>query len=509
MLFSGMVLLLASCAKDKSNYDYAPKENISITGLEPNYTVISEKDRLVIDPVVSTTDPDAQLEYLWGIYETNVQGYAPVLDTLAKTKKLDYAVKQPAKGWVLVLRVTNKNTRYAQYFTSGINIVTEFTRGWYVAKDDGVQTDLDLFLTPTSLVPSSVRENVYSFVNGNKIDGKAKIMNFFSSYKSIVTGTLGNTKTLVLVTDKDISAMNINTLKPIRTFNTLFFEPPAVKSPDYAFYGSQAYYVINDGQCHAIYNMSSNDGRFGARKMKDDLNTPYHLSKYFIGSSYSDPYFFDETSSSFLSMSMGYGPVMTAINDETGTTMSAKNNNKTVLFLGFKSATYIPAPTYAYNTVGFAVFQDKTNPALKILSELACVTTKIKITNDTLKTTDKIYNATNYTLLNGDENIIYFSVGNQIWSRNLSSKSEILQFTIPAGEELTFIRHKKYTETGYAYNYVMIGTKSGANYKVRMFNKSSGSLETTPAITLEGKGIVRDVMYMSPTVNESTYGSTY
>lgn len=506
-LSSVALLLLASCAKDKSNYDFQPQEAVSVSGIQSNYTVISEKESLVINPEVTSTDPNADLEYLWGIYETNVQGYAPVLDTLARTKNLNYAVKQPAKGWVLVFRVTNKRTKYAQYFTSGINVVTDFTRGWYVAKDDGSQSDLDLFLTPTSIVPDGTkRENIYSFVNGSKLEGKARMMTYFTSFKSTVTGTLANTKTLVLVTDKDASVANINTLKNIRNMSTLFYEQPAVKAPDFAFYGSSAFYLINNRQVYSIYAMSANNGQFGARKLKDDQNTPYRLSPYFIGSSYGDPYFFDETSSSFLSCSMGTGTSLVGITDETGTSMPTNNNNKTMLYMGYKFNTYLPAPEYRFKVTGYAVFQDKTNTSLKILSEVATDRTKIKLVNDTLKTTDKLYNASMYTLLSEDENIIYFTVGNQVWSRNLSSKSELLQYTIPAGEEITFIRHKKYTsEAAFAHNYFMIGTKVGDSYKIRMFTKSSGSLAASPAFTLEGKGIARDVLYISPSVSEGTY----
>jgi hypothetical protein len=376
-----------------------------------------------------------------------------------------------------------------------------------VAKDDGSQSDLDLFLTPTSIVPDGTkRENIYSFVNGSKLDGKARIMSYFTGFKSTVTGTLANTKTMVLVTDKDVSVANINTLKNIRNINTLFYEPPAVKAPDFAFYGSQAYYLINDRQVYSIYAMSLNTGQFGARKLKDDQNTPYRLSPYFIGSSYGDPYFFDENSSSFLSCSMGTGTTLVGITDDTGTTMPVKNNNKTVLYMGYKFNTYLPAPEYRFKVTGYAVFQDKTNTSLKILSEVATDRTKIKLVNDTLKTTDKLYNANLYTLLAEDESIIYFTIGNQVWSRNLSSRSELLQYTVPAGEEITFIRHKKYSsEAAYAYNYFMIGTKVGDSYKIRMFTKSSGSLAASPAFTLEGKGIARDVLYISPSVSESTY----
>ena len=100
--------------------------------------------------------------------------------------------------------------------------------------------------------------------------------------------------------------------------------------------------------------------------------------------------------------------------------------------------------------------------------------------------------------------------GNQVWSRNLTNKFEQLQFTAPAGETITYIGHKAYSaEPSYAYNYIIVATKSGANYTVRTFTKTAGNLAVTPAFTLTGTGSVGDVIYISPTVVYNTYPSTF
>lgn len=505
-----IVLMLAfvtsGCLKDKSNYIYKDSEQITVEGIESSYTVTSQVDKLTLSPTAKSSEPNAEFEYLWGIYETSVQGYAPVLDTIAKTKDLDYLITQPAKAWVLVYRVTNKKTGYSAYFTSTINVVTAFTRGWYVAKDDGTNTDLDLFFTDGSIEPSGMNENVYSKVNGTTLPGKAQFLSFFHTYKSRVTGVLGNTRALFLTTDKNLAAININTLEPIRTIDNILFGSPEVRQPAQFFNGSSAYYLINGGQLHTIYNMSANDGRFGARVMADANNRPYYLSKYFLSAWINDPFFFDETTGSFLSMSMGYGQFMAGTTDAEGTEMPANNNaNLKLLYMGTKSF------VTAQSITGIAIFQDKNDPSLKILSTITGQSNrKLLILNDTLTTTDKLYDATDYTVLNGDENLMYFAVGNEIWSRNLSNGYEQLEYSIPAGEELTYIRHKKYTsEAAYAYNFVIIGTKSGSKYKVRMFEKASGSITGEPKVVLEGNGIARDVFYISPSVFESTHTITY
>ncbi len=215
-----------------------------------------------------------------------------------------------------------------------------------------------------------------------------------------------------------------------------------------------------------------------------------------------DPIFFDEMSSSFISAS-GAGSVMNAVTQTTGSSMPANNNNKTLLYMGTK--TYSPM-------TGYAVFQDKTNPAIKFISALSGSASSFLIKNDTIKATDKIFNATRYTLNYADESMIYFVVGNEVWSRNLANKFEQLQFAAPAGETITFMRHSKYTtttEVPFAFNYIIVGTKNGANYTVRMFAKSSGNLAATPAVTLTGTGSVGDVIYIAPNIGGSTHQNTF
>lgn len=508
-----LAVISAGCSKDHGNYDYADKEKITITGLEASYTVVSQLDRLQITPQVSSTDPDASFEYNWGIVEASYALNAlPAVDTIARTKDLDYLVTKEAKMWRLIYRITNKHTGFATYFTSLVSVGTEFTRGWYVAKDDGLNADMDLFQTPGSILPGDMSENIYSAVNGAKLKGQARFLSFLSGYKVLDPGTGGavQTRSLFMSATEDLAVVNINNLKNIRTLDNLFYVAPEVKRPGQVFNGNISYHMLNDGQLHSIWNATFNDGRFGARVLKDGVNSPYHLSDYFMIGVFNDPYFFDELSSSFIAMTMGLsttGFMMTAVKDQAGTEMPANNMNKNLLYLGTKSAT-------SYSTMtGVAVFQDKDDPSLRILSIITAphTTKQIKIMNDTLTTSDKLYHATAYTVLNGDENILYFAVGNEIWSRNLSNQFEKLEYTIPAGEELTYIRHKKYSaEADYAYNFIIIGTKAGARYKVRMFEKASGSIVSAqPKVMLEGNGIARDVYYISPSVSETTQYLTY
>ena len=501
--FSILVLLFVSCFKDESNYDYADPEKITVTGINGSYDRITMVDSINITPVVSSTDASAKFQYYWGIYETSVQGAIPKVDTICKTQNLKYFVKQPAKAWVLVFGAKNTNTGFTQIITSTLNVITQFTRGWYVLKDDGTKSDIDLFLTPASITPASKMENVYSLVNnGKKLDGKAKGMNFESSYKSMVTGVLGNTRAMFVFSTKDASIINTNTVQEIRDFNGSFYAPPSVKAPNGMFVGSAADYFVNNGLIHSIYAMSANTGVFGNYQMKDAANSPYKVSDYYYTYFVSDPILFDETSSSFVSAG-GAGSILNSVTDAAGTAMPANKNNKTLLYMGMKAS-----------GSAVALLKDKTNANLKILAQITPTVSAFKMTCDTLLATSKLFNATIVTCNYTDEGMIYFvSGGNQVWSRNLVNKGEQLQYTAPAGETVVFIRHKKYTEsanTAYSYNFVMVGTTDGTNYNVRMFTKTAGNLATTPVVTLTGKGSnVGDVFYLSPSVSYTTYQNSY
>lgn len=491
--------VLSSCFKDKGNYVYTEHEEITVTGIEASYDKISLVDKITIDPVVSSNKPGAEFTYWWGLYETSVQGAVPKVDTLVRTKAIDYLVVQPAKGWVLVFGAKNIKTGYTKIVTSNINVITQFTRGWYVAKTEAGKTDLDLYLTPTSAIPGSKMENVFSMVNGKKLNGKAHTLRFYQDYKALTGTSFLNTRSLFVVSDQDASVVNIGTIKEIRDFNALFYNAPAVKKPDIVCNGSAAFYFINNGKLHSIYNMSANSGQFGIQQMVNEYNGDYRLSKFFYSAGFYDPYFFDELSSTFYSAG-GASLQLNNVNSSATSKLPAKNNNKTLLYLGYKST-----------SAAFAVFQDKTNTNIKILSAITPSTSAMVIAADTLAATEKLYSATMHTLFNGDENMMYFVVGNQIWSRNLSNRFEQLQYTLPADESVSFIRHLKYTASGdlaFNYNYVAIASKKGDSYNIRMFTKTSGNLNPIPAFTITGKGEAGDVIYISPSVSGSTYPNT-
>lgn len=507
-----LTLLMSSCYKDIGSYDYDETEVISIDGVQGSYTGIAMVDSLNIVPEVASTDPDAEFDYFWAMYLDGGTGVTVELDTLSHTKDLHLLISQSEPSWKLIFSATNKNTGLSKLVSCDLHIETAYTRGWYVLKDNGTNSDIDMYLTPDTIVPASVSPNVYSTINGQPLNGKAKMLNYFISYKTFIdidaSGRAKNTKVLIALTENDIAFNHINTMEKVRGFDDFAYEAPAVKNMGYigfSYYG-QMYYAINDGKLHKIAVMYPNSGVFSSPVARDEHYTDYHLSDFALTST-KFRLFYDETSGSFVTHGGGIATTMSNIKTATASEMPAVNTNKELLYMGLMDNTQ-------RNTPAVAIMRDKSDNSMSLF-RIKPLSFRLEMTISNLSTIDntqKLHKASLITT-SQDEAVLYFAVGNELWSRNLSSGLEQLQFAAPDGEEITMIRHRKYSgskEPNYAYNYVIVGTSStSGNYKVHFFQKRAGNLESAPDFTQEGSGTVKDILFISPNISESTYMQGY
>lgn len=501
ILLLTLITAMNGCYKDKGNYSYAPNEVILIKGIDKTYNKLSRIDRIQLDPEVSSSSPGAEFEYLWRMYEYKTEGIAPKMITIGREKKLDYLVENDAREWMLVFTVTNKKTGYAESFESNVNVGTIYTRGWYVLKSANNQTDIDMFQTPVDIRPAGKLENIFSAVNGRKLQGTGTMLQYYNNYKVMNNGKAENMNSLFALTEKDGTVANLNFMRENKSFGNFFRDVPATIAPGFICEGGYGRYVVNNGGVYGIFAFTQNYGIFGARVMADQKNRPYQLSRYYLTNMTSLPVFFDETSSTFATASL-FTPYMDEYTNADDTQMPAAKNNQQLLFMGQS----LQSPLQ-----GYAVLQDKTDAGKKVIASVIPSGMKLGLYTKPILPSEKMFNARLYTLINNSENMIYFVNGNEVWSRGLSSGAEQLQFNAPAGETITFIRHRWYSaiyasdlDAAYKFNYVMIGTTNTVGkYKVYMFRKQSGNLVETPDFVLEGEGEPRDVIYISPRMRPS------
>lgn len=482
------VIGISSCYEDKGNYDYDALFEITIDSIRESYNSYALIDTLRIHPEISPAN--SEYEYWWGIYETNVQGYAPQLDTLYYTRDLEMPMTLSPGTYSLVFCAKEKSTGIAALTRADLTVVTTLSKGWYVLRSQGGYTDLDLF-TETDKI-----ENVISMNNeGKLLKGEATAISHNSSYKSWdeANSRYVNTNTLFALSSEDMVALRVNEGTIIRSFEDLFYDTPDVAAPQDIYGGSIDLYMMNDGKMYTIYNMSSNSGRFGEPKGGD-----YKLSPYRVYNGIRYPLLYDENSCSFCSADT-WDNLMLPLKDEgavdTIPLPPVNNMDADLLFMG---------PTSS--NCAYALMKKKQEDLYLLFNmDADCYVPY----NNPIQSWDTLDN--NLGLLQADRwatntanHIIYYAIGNTIYSCNVDGGyQERVQQVLPAGEEVTYMRHlvySNYLNPSEDFEYIAVASYDGTNYKVYFYELQAGNLQNDPEI-LEGEGKVGALIYINGTLS--------
>lgn len=492
------LLALNSCYKDNSSDTYTASEVITITNIEPKYDAILGVKNLLIEPEVTSSIPNAKFKYKWEIYETNASGYVPKLEFLSDEKVLDMPINKKAKRWIVVFSATNVNTNYSKIITVPVDLATIFTRGWYVLKDNGVNSDIDLFQTPISILVTEKEpiENILLTTNQRQLQGKAGKLTMSSGYKvfSEETNSFKPTTALAISSSDDLCITEVSTMKIARDATDITYAPLSIIKPQCIHIGGMVdQYFVNDGKIHSISNSSGNSGIFGESKFIDSKGSDYYISKYVIPGAIT-MLTFDDISSSFVLGANGL--YLTPCSNTPKSPISVNNNNLECLYMGNRGT------GSSLNYTIYGVFRDKTTGGKGIYHLDAPYLKPFTFTLlKPLTSDDKASKAEIFTT-SIHEDFIYFEADGQIWSCNVLNGVEKLEYSLPAGEKVAFLRNQECTnkaeETKYQYNYVIVGTNVGGKYIIRMFNKNAGSFDGDPIVVLNGNGNCGDIIYISP-----------
>lgn len=135
---------IVGCYEDKGNYTYTELLEIKVDSVKqfyPNY--LSLIDTLYIEPKVGPAD--LEYDYVWSVYENNVQGFVPPVDTISRTCELSYPVTLKPGSYTLLFSVTEKKSGIFRIVRSNLTVGTALTIGWYVLKSQEGYSDLDVF----------------------------------------------------------------------------------------------------------------------------------------------------------------------------------------------------------------------------------------------------------------------------------------------------------------------------------------------------------------------------
>lgn len=170
---------LSSCIEDKGSYGNIPVNEVSVSGLEKTYSVMSGITELNIEPTVKGTilgEDDSQYEYTWYACKSSLTETNHEHTILGNERNLNTVVDMAPGTYQLYLLVNDTSTGQEWIISDmTLNVQTSLTTGFYLFgdKEDGT-VGMDFLSMPASEGDTTVIKDI--FTNEMKLRGAQDLL---------------------------------------------------------------------------------------------------------------------------------------------------------------------------------------------------------------------------------------------------------------------------------------------------------------------------------------------
>lgn len=511
--FCTLVLLVTACYEDKGNYDYHEISEIEIAGLEKNYTKTSYQEVLHLEPVVTATGGDSDFDYLWTLNlakssATTSERIKIKLDTIGTDRILDFPVNLKQGHYEVTLRITNKSNQLVIYQVIPLNVVTKYSEGFYLLKDMGNSTDLDLHLTDTTVVT-----DIFLKTEGRHLPDAPVSLGLDPGYCYIDenTGEHVITKTITICTENDVRISNVEDMSTIYTHKTMFLSPDEPQEKPYyiwrnilgvGYLSSKGAYFSTQG----TWQGQLGSGKFGYPAYVGNEQSPVQPNRNGVFSDEVGFCFFDELQGRFLLLVYtGLLYTYSDLNEDYEETEYKPNGIKH--HLKFFGRNFLNKENR-----GYALFEDATTSGKHYIYQMRL---NAKLHNPIEKVTEvtassKLNGANLYATNELTAKVMYFVHNNRLYMYDLENNTE--ETLSPAGmskdEEITYIGNRYWVNmqdnSGNKegnFDYLAFATYKNGKYKVYLYEILGGKPYGEPVRILEGEGKVVKIQYLDFDMN--------
>lgn len=503
-------LLASGCYEDKGNYDYKEINQIKITGIDESYSKVSFQDVLRIEPTITADDASDELSFLWTVnrkerdldwVEEDIKS-----DTIGYEKVLDYPVNLQQGIYEVVLRVTNEKNGHQIFNVAELQVMTKFSDGFYLLKDMGNMTEVDLHLPDGSKMVDMLGKSIEGGVFGKPTSlGMIPLY----SYIDTLTGKYATSMVITVCTEEQAYIMNLQDMSAIYRHETMFHGDVPQEKPGYIWNNMFCMGYVSDKGIYSssqapMYGMYGS-GKFGlSLQVKGEDVVP---SKYGV---YSESYFFfDELNDRFMLMDFNGG---LATYDDRG----AGNVEKKFKPNGIKhNLLYYGRNFVANESVGYAIMEDSEVAGKRYLYELKLNASNLSNPIDTvidIASRDKLNTATLFATNELSARVIYCVEGNNLYMYDVNQNTEekLTPEGLDSSEEITYIYNYYWTQSDDSdnnFDYLVIGTCKNGHYKVYMYETLGGKTYGKPKRVMEGEGKVVKMRFVSSRMTGESVGS--
>ena len=443
---------------------------------------------------METGPSDDKIQYKWILINektgtTTAQGDTIQPIEIGTTKDLDYEVNVAPGKYQIRLSVTDTITGNAALAYAMLTVQTNFSKGFYILKEtaDG-NTELDELDFTWNLA-----ENLLTKIDGQPMPGKpANLCQLYDqNYINTENDEIETTNGLIVSTDKDFGFYRATDLKRILDRSNLFYDEGPADEIVYSIHAG--YFNAMMMTSKGFYSFSGGTGQFGMPDV--DTNTsPYYYSDFAAegGGAYWNPVTHSITGFDYLlnpypltDMSMGSEDITQNL------------TNYDCLHCGYSFISWMEN--------GYFILRDNSTQSRYIYIIDGSFSGQYLNSRTKLDPNSHMAKAEHYATNGGSASYIYCAEGGKLYACITNtgdfSEVEIKPEGLPSGEYINFVANQFWDDetSGNVFNYLIIGTQSGNNYKLYVYETNGGAPVGSPVKVIQGSGKVRKVRYLNST----------
>lgn len=510
-----IVLVCSSCFEDKGNYDYTDFQDLEIKNIEKEYDRISFQDTLHIRPEFA--NPDAY-EYLWTLHKAYNQipsdGSDIKIDTIGTERILAYPVALPTGIYNVILKVTHKENQHATFYNTSLVARTEFSLGYYLLKETAEgNTDVDFHSTEGKKM-----NDLLSLSLGDAMSGVPTSMGLVFEYCHMdENGEYVWPTALTVCAGKDVRVFNTENMQCILDHSNMFYAEIPDETPKYIFPGGANVAYISDLGYYINYQYPgwgiTSAGKFGMPLIvENDFRPSEHMAviaggKDQYGIDVVTTYTFDELNHRFMMVDFNGEAYPFGENVQAPASPNEIPENYEIIFFGHNIV--------GVNHEGYAVFQDKNNPAKRYMYilKMDLYETSNPITEVRELAAPEMQAADLYAVNENNAKVMYCAKDDKLYMYYImEGKIEPMSLQGFEGGEISYIGNRYWLFPGDKENnfdYFVVATHTNGAYKVYFYKTIGGKPTGTPVKILEGEGKVTKIHFLSPKMTDNCETTVY
>ena len=490
VLLLGVGLTLTSCFKDDST-EGMPVSDITIADFETSYTKVSYVgEMLTINPEIETGYPESDLEYRWTIVpiqDSNLSSYTQPSE-ISTEKNLNYEVNIAPDNYTVRLQVSSKSNSYSVSQTTTLVVTTEFSRGFYILKENSEgNSELDLLTTEGVL-----SENLLSHTrDGGALKGAPLMLSAIYGQNYIEEGTTSTDKAnMICVTtkDKEIASFRSTDMKEIYNKNNMTFSPFEADETPYCLQtGMYMSHLFTSKGVASTYNYKGYSGKLGLSPTDTDCSV-------YMARTGNNICYWDQTGHNIYMCN--YNGEISLVTETDGTKLQLADYN-CVGAGGNKNSG---------NTLFILENTDKARVVYELTRNgILNATYAIDASKHIAKSRFVRVNALQGSYMYGvDENKLYgydWTSGNEV-EMNLQG--------IGSGETITYVSNQYLNPSpdssdSEKLDYLAVGTQSGNQYHIYFYKMVGGIPDGESVLKASGTGTLHSVRFITPKFSSSDF----